>query len=165
MLVESESRAHQYRKARRGTERYRRAIPQSVGLQRRKNIATGRKHRIVMDHFMGPAFKFTFDFDRVLPFDPAGGKGKTKDVFADAKISLSSPHGPPPNHPTKKEVDRYCALFLRLVFPFFARRRAPADQQQDARPNAGEQAEQRQAEHPRPETMVRIAEVNPKAHR
>jgi hypothetical protein len=76
----------------------------------------GGKHRIVMGHFIGPNFKFTFDFERVLPFDPAGGKGKTDDVFADAKISLSSPHGPPPDNPTKKEVDRYCALYLRLVY-------------------------------------------------
>lgn len=76
----------------------------------------GGKHRIVMDHFIGPAFKFTFDFDRVLPFDPAGGKGKTNDVFAGAKISLSSPHGSPPDNPTKKQVDRYCALYLRLVY-------------------------------------------------
>jgi hypothetical protein len=75
----------------------------------------GGKHRIVMNHFIGPSFKFTFDFERVLPFDLAGGKGKTKDVFADAKISLRSPHGTPPDNPTKKEVDRYCALYLRLV--------------------------------------------------
>ncbi len=75
----------------------------------------GGKHRIVMDHFIGPSFNFTFDFDRVLPFDPAGGKGKTNDVFADAKISLSARHGVPPDTPTKKEVDRYCTLFLRLV--------------------------------------------------
>jgi len=75
----------------------------------------GGKHRIVMDHFIGPSFKFTFDFERVLPFDPAGGKGKTNDVFADARISLSSRHGAPPDNPTKKEVDTYCALYLRLV--------------------------------------------------
>ncbi len=72
----------------------------------------GGKHRIVMDHFMGPSFKFTFDFERVMPFDPAGGKGKTNDVFADAKISLRSPHGP---DTTKEQVDRYCALYLRQV--------------------------------------------------
>lgn len=69
-----------------------------------------------MDHFLGPSFKFTFDFERVLPFDPGGGKGKTNDVFAHATISLSSPHGAPPNNPTKKEVDRYCTLYLRLVY-------------------------------------------------
>lgn len=73
----------------------------------------GGKHRIIMDHWMGPSFTFTFDFERVLPFDPAGGKGKTKDVFADARISISSPHGG--DNPTKQEVDRYCALYLRLV--------------------------------------------------
>ncbi len=75
----------------------------------------GGKHRIVMDHFIGPSFKFTFDFERVLPFDPAGGSGKTNDVFADAKISLSSPHGSGSDYPTKEEVDRYCAIYLRQV--------------------------------------------------
>jgi hypothetical protein len=75
----------------------------------------GGKHRIVMDHFLGPSFKFTFDFERVMPFDPAGGKGKTSDVFADAKISLSSPHGSGSDDPTKEEVDTYCTLYLRQV--------------------------------------------------
>ena len=73
----------------------------------------GGKHRIVMDHFMGPSFKFTFDFESVMPFDPAGGKGKTNDVFAGAKISVTSPHGG--DYPTKEEVDRYCALYLAQV--------------------------------------------------
>jgi hypothetical protein len=76
----------------------------------------GGKHRIVMDHFIGPLFKFTFDFERVIPFDPAGGRRKTNDVFAAVKISLSSPHGDPPYNATKKQVDRYCALFLRQVY-------------------------------------------------
>jgi hypothetical protein len=75
----------------------------------------GGKHRIVMHHFIGPSFKFTFDFDKVMPFDPAGGEGKTDDVFAYAKISLSSPHGKPPSNPTKQQVDTYCDLFLQLV--------------------------------------------------
>jgi hypothetical protein len=73
----------------------------------------GGQHRIVMDHWMGPTFTFTFDFDRVMPFDPAGGNGKTNDVFAGVKISLSSPHGE--DNPTKEEVDRYCALYLSQV--------------------------------------------------
>jgi hypothetical protein len=73
----------------------------------------GGKLRIVMDHWMGPSFKFTFDFKKALPFDPAGGKGKTNDVFAGVKISVSSPHGG--GNPTKEEVDRYCALYLRHV--------------------------------------------------
>jgi hypothetical protein len=73
----------------------------------------GGQHRIVMDHFMGPSFKFTFDFESVVPFDPAGRKGKTNDVFAGVKISLSSPHGG--DNPTKEEVDRYCALYLGQV--------------------------------------------------
>ena len=74
----------------------------------------GGKHRIIMDHYLCGGFKFTIDFDKVLPFDPAGGKGKTNDVFVDAKISMSGPYGPP-LHPTKTEVDRYCALYLKLV--------------------------------------------------
>jgi hypothetical protein len=73
----------------------------------------GGQHRIVMDHFMGPSFKFTFDFESVVPFDPAGRKGKTNDVFSGVKISLSSPHGG--DNPTKEEVDRYCALYLSQV--------------------------------------------------
>jgi hypothetical protein len=73
----------------------------------------GGRHRIVMDHWMGPSFNFTFDFDKVMPFDPAGGKGKTNDVFAGVKISLRSPHGG--DNPTKEEVDRYCALYLMQV--------------------------------------------------
>ena len=73
----------------------------------------GGKHRIVMDHWMAPSFKFTFDFEKVLPFDAAGGKGKTNDVFSGVKISVSSPHGG--DSPTKEEVDRYCALYLSQV--------------------------------------------------
>jgi hypothetical protein len=34
------------------------------------------KHHIVMDHWMGPSFKFTFDFESVVPFDPAGGMAR-----------------------------------------------------------------------------------------
>jgi len=75
----------------------------------------GGKHRIVVDHFMGPDFIFTFDFDKVLPFDPKGGKGKTSDVFAHARISVSCPHGDGHNGPTKEEAERYCALYLRHV--------------------------------------------------
>src|ERR1700730_17225915 len=33
----------------------------------------GGKHQIVMDHWISSSFKFTFDFEKVMPFHRAGG--------------------------------------------------------------------------------------------
>jgi len=86
--------------------------PNPLDCNSAKISSEGGKHQIVMDHWISSSFKFTFDFEKVMPFHRAGGKGKTNDVFAGVKISLSAPYGP---DSPKEEVDRYCDLYRMQV--------------------------------------------------